>query len=73
MDDNKHFIQSQTFVHLLLVLIFLKLTLKLYHNHQLHLLNYFDFKPNMARIDLKAMVFTNVYEIQFCVEEDKQY
>lgn len=60
MDNNKQIIQSQTFVYLLLVRIFLWWLL----------LNYFDCKPYMARIDLKAAVFTDVYEILFCVEED---
>lgn len=60
MDNNKQIIQSQTFVYLLLVMIFL----------WWHLLNYFDCKPYMARVDLKAAVFTDVYEILFCVEED---
>lgn len=60
MDNNKHIIQSQTFVYLLLVMIFL----------WWHLLNYFDCKLYMARVDLKAAVFSDVYEILFCVEED---
>lgn len=60
MDNNKHIIQSQTFVYLLLVRIFL----------WWDLLNYFDCKPYMARVDLKAAMFTDVYKIQFCVEED---